>query len=174
MRRMRPGAEFLAHASRHETKVSKKLFSIFQSRHIERRREPHEDDEVDDEVVTTFQDGQCTTSFSTSLHYYKRNLTPVKESFGFCNDKTPYQSNFENYKGKLVSSNFRNEMVDSLNKSYQGSSRVKCITTDNRTSCKRMPDRVMQTYFSVEGFDECRKKPRSIVCTSKTSSDNLY
>ena len=150
MRRMRPGAEFLAHASRHETKVSKKLFSIFQSRHVERQREP---DEKDDEVETA---AECTTSFSTSLHYYKRNLTPVKESFGLCNDKTPYQSNFQNYKGKLVSSNFRNEMVDSLNKSYEGSSRVKCITTDNRTSCKRMPDRVMQTYFSVEGFDECR------------------
>ena len=168
------GAEFHAHASRHETKVSKKLFSIFQSRHIERRREPHDYEEVEDEVVTaTGQDGQCTTSFSTSLHYYKRNLTPVKESFGFCNDKTPYHSNFESYKGKLVSSNFRNEMVDSLNKSYEGSSRVKCITTDNRTSSKRMPDRVMQTYFSVEGFDECRKKPRSIACTSKTSSESL-
>jgi hypothetical protein len=154
---MRPGAEFLAHASRHETKVSKKLFSIFQSRHVEGRGQP------DDEVLTA---AECTTSFSTSLHYYKRNLTPVKESFGLCNDKTPYQSNFQNYKGKLVSSNFRNEMVDSLNKSNEGSSRVKCITTDNRTSCKRMPDRVMQTYFSVEGLEECRKKPKSIVCSS--------
>jgi hypothetical protein len=80
------------------------------------------------------------------LHYYKRNLTPIKESFGFCNEKTPYRSNFDNYKGTLISAHFRNELVGSLSRS---TGRVKCVTTDNRGYKRPHPDKVMQTYFYV-------------------------
>ncbi len=115
-------------------KRTKKMFSVYQSRHMMKGKA-----------------SECLSSdITTSLHYYKRNLTPVKESFGFCNDKTPYMSNFQNYKGSLISSTFKHEMIDSLSKSQGPSSSVKCITSDNRSSGKRQPDKIMQTYFVVE------------------------
>jgi hypothetical protein len=62
----------------------KKLFSLYQSRQL--------NNELDKDQKT-----MLANNFTTSLHYYKRNLTPVKEGFALCNEKTPYKSNFDHY-----------------------------------------------------------------------------
>lgn len=85
--------------------------------------------------------------FTTSLHYYKRNLSPIKESFALCNEKTPYHSNFENFQGKLISNNFKKEMLSRLESQFHGTSSVRCVTSQNLL---RRPDRIMQTFIAVE------------------------
>ena len=48
------------------------------------------------------------------MHFYKRDLTPVKENYAFCNDKTPYKQNFQNYEGSLMSKTLKNELLNSF------------------------------------------------------------
>jgi hypothetical protein len=48
------------------------------------------------------------------MHHYKRDLSPLKETFAICSDKTPYKSNFQDYEGSLINSNFKDELLTSL------------------------------------------------------------
>ena len=48
------------------------------------------------------------------MHFYKRDLSPIKETFAWCNDRTPYKSNFQKYEGSLMSKGFKEEMINSL------------------------------------------------------------
>ena len=89
---------------RFKMKRSRKLFSIYRSRQF-------------DEQGTS-----CEEKYFTSMHYYKRDLTPVKEIFATCNEKTPYKSNFQDYEGSLISKGFKNDLLSSLGEN------VKCIT----------------------------------------------
>lgn len=58
------------------------------------------------------EEGSAThIKYFTSMHHYKRDLTPLKENFGVCNEKTPYRDNFQDYEGSLLSSNFKEEML---------------------------------------------------------------
>ena len=68
-----------------------------------------------------------STKYSSCIHYYKRDLSPVRENFPICNIKTPYRQNFSNYDANMMSKDFK----DSLLKSMGGN--VKCIqTTDHK------------------------------------------
>ena len=119
-------------------KRSTKLFSLYQNR----------------QLAVTDDEGHIT-DFTTSLHYYKRNLTPLKESFPTCNDRTPYHSNFENFQGNLISQDFKKEMLNCLGKGNT-SQTIKCLTSMN----KRRPDSILQTFISIEGVKPVRKPKR--------------
>jgi hypothetical protein len=56
------------------------------------------------------------------MHNYKRDLTPVKEIFASCNERTPYKSNFQDYEGSLISQGFKDELLKGLGEG------VKCVT----------------------------------------------
>jgi hypothetical protein len=48
------------------------------------------------------------------MHFYKRDLTPLKENFALCPEKLPYKQNFQNYEGSLLSKGFKEELLSSL------------------------------------------------------------
>ena len=91
-------------SDRFKMKKSRKLFSIFRSRQY---TDPTTKDEE---------------KYLTSMHYYKRDLTPVKEIFASCNERTPYRSNFHDYEGSLISQGFKDELLKGLGEG------VKCVT----------------------------------------------
>ena len=60
------------------------------------------------------------------MHYYKRELSPIKENFPYGSYKSPYRQNFSNYDVNMMSKDFK----DTLLKSMGGN--VKCVqSTDN-------------------------------------------
>ena len=107
---------------------SRKLFSIYRYR-IANLRKPKS---ITEEVITSEQNESAEhakptkaitghTKFSSCIHYYKRDLSPVQEAFPHNNNKTPYRQNFSNYEVNMMSKDFK----DSLLKSMGGN--VKCI-----------------------------------------------
>ena len=66
---------------------------------------------IDDTAITRVDN---KGKFTTCLHYYKRNLTPVREGLAQINERTPYTANFEKFQGRLISQNFKKEMVACL------------------------------------------------------------
>lgn len=52
--------------------------------------------------------------FTTSLHFFKRDLTPLRENYAQCNEKTPYKQNFQNYEGSLMSKELKDGLLTSL------------------------------------------------------------
>ena len=58
-------------------------------------------------------------AFSTSMHYYKRNLSPVQE-YGSAIIATsgigvsPYNANSQEYKGNIVNKAFKDNMIKNL------------------------------------------------------------
>ena len=57
------------------------------------------------------------------MHFYKRDLTPVKENFVSGNLKTPYRQSFEEYDISKMTNNFKNNLANSMG------SGVKCINS---------------------------------------------
>ena len=57
------------------------------------------------------------------MHFYKRDLTPIKENFGCCNDRTPYKANFQNYEGALMGKSFKEELLNNLGGG------IKCVSS---------------------------------------------
>lgn len=45
------------------------------------------------------------------MHFYKRDLSPIKENFAFCNEKTPYKGNFNNYESNLMGRGFKDNIL---------------------------------------------------------------
>ena len=46
--------------------------------------------------------------FSTSIHYYKRDLSPIKEAHRMVKPSDyPYSSNLQQYKGNIVTKEFK-------------------------------------------------------------------
>lgn len=82
------------------------------------------------------------------MHHYKRDLSPLKEIFAQCNDKTPYRSNFQDYEGSLINSNFKDELLTSLG---QG---VKCVT--QTSNGMKSGNRTIQTFLIESDFRQSR------------------
>ena len=50
------------------------------------------------------------------MHFYKRDLTPVREQF-VSHDvigKSPYSANFENYAVNITTSDFKNQLLKGM------------------------------------------------------------
>ena len=97
-------------------------------------------------LFSLFQRRQDSDSYATCFHYYKRSLTPLFEGARVLNEKTPYLRNFETFKGRLISTNFRKEMVAGLE--AHGAT-VKCVTAQDNLN-RSKPDRVLQTFMAIE------------------------
>ena len=52
--------------------------------------------------------------FSTSMHYYKRDLSPIKENLNKGNPVSPYMNNLVQYQGNIVTQAFKNNMIRNL------------------------------------------------------------
>ena len=61
------------------------------------------------------------TKFSSCIHYYKRDLSPIREAFPQCSIKTPYRQNFSNYELNMMSKDFKSSLLKTMGGS------VKCI-----------------------------------------------
>ena len=48
------------------------------------------------------------------MHFYKRDLTPLREQYAQNNEKTPYKANFQNYDGSLMGKSFKEELLNNL------------------------------------------------------------
>lgn len=57
------------------------------------------------------------------MHFYKRDLTPLKENYAICQEKLPYKQNFQNYEGNLMSKAFKNQMLNNLG------GQVRCVSS---------------------------------------------
>jgi hypothetical protein len=88
---------------------NKKLFSIYRSRDLRAA-------EVGAETASN------EMKYFTSMHYYKRDLTPVKEIFAQCSEKLPYRDNFQNYEGSLMSASLKDDLLKGLGDG------VRCVT----------------------------------------------
>jgi hypothetical protein len=55
------------------------------------------------------------------MHFYKRDLTPVKENFVAGNLKTPYRQSFEDYDIANFSKSFKTNLANSMGTG------VKCV-----------------------------------------------
>ena len=94
------------------------------------------------------------------MHYYKRDLTPVKEIFASCNERTPYRSNFQDYEGSLISQGFKDELLKGLGEG------VKCVTqssggndahrASSHTASK--VNRSIQTFLIDDTFKSIRSQ----------------
>jgi hypothetical protein len=60
--------------------------------------------------------------YFTSMHHYKRDLTPLKEIFAQCNERTPYTDNFLLFEGSLMGPTFKEGLLKNLGEG------VKCVT----------------------------------------------
>ena len=89
---------------------------------------------VDDTVDTVVAKKEDPTKFNSCMHYYKRDLSPIKEAFTQCNIKTPYRQNFENYGANMMSKDFKSSLLKSLG------SGVKCLSSVNQ-------NRRLSTYY---------------------------
>ena len=53
--------------------------------------------------------------FSTSMHYYKRDLSPVKEyGISGASSVSPYLANSQEYQGNIVNKAFKENMIQNL------------------------------------------------------------
>ena len=83
------------------------------------------------------------------MHNYKRDLTPVKEIFACCNERTPYKSNFQDYEGSLISQGFKDELLKGLGEG------VKCVTQSSASlgvKSTTTANRTMQTFLIDDTF----------------------
>lgn len=48
------------------------------------------------------------------MHFYKRDLTPVKENFTLLNPKTPYRNSFEHYDIMSLGRTFKDNLTNSM------------------------------------------------------------
>ena len=71
------------------------------------------------------------------MHYYKRDLSPVHETFPICSQKTPYRQNFSNYEVNMLSKDFKSNLLRSMG------SGVKCITSTDQ-------NRRLSTYYNKQ------------------------
>lgn len=120
-------AEIDALAKKEEPQVTKRLFSIYKTKWLSKEGNSNTNDASRPSTAAQGKDGQAQR-YMTQLHYYKRDLTPVKENFLCFNtdDKTPYKSNFQNYEGSLLSKTFKDEMISSLGTG------VKCVSSNSK------------------------------------------
>ena len=62
-------------------------------------------------------------SFNSCMHFYKRDLSPVKEQFPLPLKPSPYSKNFQNYGVNLSTSDFKRTLLKGMGDS------VSCITS---------------------------------------------
>ncbi|CDW87238.1 UNKNOWN [Stylonychia lemnae] len=151
-------------------KRSKKLFSIYKSKEYKQKAEnPTKQSQDSNDNLNKSQ----RHTFSTSLHFYKRDLTPLKENYSMCPDKTPYKSNFQNYQGSLISKGFKDELLSSLGTG------VKCVSSNAK-------NRSIQTFtieveksklkrFQSENFSSSnlnKKKPKQQASNEQNDETN--
>lgn len=46
------------------------------------------------------------------MHIYKRDLSPIKENYKYCNPQTPYEDNFAKFSSNFVQSAFKQEYLN--------------------------------------------------------------
>eukprot|EP00347_Sterkiella_histriomuscorum_P009800 403339843 len=116
-------------------KKQKKLFSIYKSKQFKAQLEGKFEENLNSDAA--FQQRESTVlnqnerksvkqHFQTSLHYYKRDLTPLRENYAMCSEKTPYKSNFQNYQGSLMSKGLKDGILNNLGDG------VKCISSNTK------------------------------------------
>jgi hypothetical protein len=82
-------------------------------------------------------DGPDLGKFTSCMHFYKRDLTPVKENFVQSNLKTPYRQSFEQYDLTQLSKNFKTNLANSMGegvKCHNSGGGDKRITTFSSTT----------------------------------------
>ena len=75
--------------------------------------------------------------YTSCMHFYKRDLTPVKENFASINPKTPYRQSFENYDINVLTKDFKAGLQSSLGSGVKCQSNAgsdKRITTFSATT----------------------------------------
>ncbi len=96
------------------------------------------------------------------MHFYKRDLTPVKENLPLINPKTPYRQSFEQYDINALSKNFKANLISTMGagvKCQSNSGSDKRITTFSATT--ETPLVLMQRPIqSKEGADNKAIKPK--------------
>lgn len=86
--------------------------------------------EMSSEITTTYEKfmsvyrfkARDPLEFSTSMHYYNRDLEPIQENTHYNAEavsmgrrlKTPYEANTKEYKGNIVSKQFKQNMINNL------------------------------------------------------------
>jgi hypothetical protein len=60
------------------------------------------------------------------MHFYKRDLTPIKESFPSQVKPSPYKQNFQNYGVNLSTSDFKKTLLKGMGDG------VKCVTSSSK------------------------------------------
>lgn len=125
--------------------VSRKLFSIYRfkianvtkSQLAPSATTVQEEEQHSDQSCEQKPEAKQTTKFSSSIHYYKRDLSPIREHFPVCSIKTPYRQNFSNYDANMMSKDFKSSLLKSMG------SGVKCIQSADQ-------DRRLSTYYNQQ------------------------
>ena len=105
---------------------SRKLFSIYRYK-ISNLKPVKNNNSINDEADHDQQQEQAGkeqkhgTKFSSCIHYYKRDLSPIREAFPQSSIKTPYRQNFSNYELNMMSKDFKKTLMKTMGGS------VKCI-----------------------------------------------
>ena len=118
---------------------SRKLFSIYRYKISNLR--PIKNNSISEEVNQDQQqelagkEQKHGTKFSSCIHYYKRDLSPIRETFPQCSIKTPYRQNFSNYELNMMSKDFKSSLLKSMG------GNVKCIQSTDQ-------NRRIATYYN--------------------------
>lgn len=103
---------------------SRKLFSIYRYKISTMQSASKELDQTDlseSQSPERIAKAKGGSKFSSCIHYYKRDLSPIREMFPTCSIKTPYRQNFSNYEANMMSKDFKSSLLKSMG------SGVKCI-----------------------------------------------
>ena len=117
---------------------SRKLFSIYRykiSNPLSATKEIDQTDLNESQSPDRIVKGKGGSKFSSCIHYYKRDLSPVREMFPQCSIKTPYRQNFSNYEANMMSKDFKSSLLKSMG------SGVKCIQSTDQ-------NRRLSTYWN--------------------------
>jgi len=110
--------------------MARKLFSIYKYKISNRTSSPGRRDSVktstsspsrtsaqeedDFDIAAELPDLADEGKFTSCMHFYKRDLTPVKENFTLINHKTPYRNSFEHYDINALGKNFIESLITSM------------------------------------------------------------
>jgi len=133
--------------------MARKLFSIYKYKISNRTSSPGRRDSVktstsspsrtsaqeedDFDIAAELPDLADEGKFTSCMHFYKRDLTPVKENFTLINHKTPYRNSFEHYDINALGKNFKESLISSMGSGVKCQSNTgsdKRITTFSATT----------------------------------------
>ena len=57
------------------------------------------------------------------MHFYKRELSPIRETFVMLKKGSPYKKNFEQYEVNIATKDFKRNLLNSMGEN------VKCVTS---------------------------------------------